>query len=248
MHIGTWFFRPGWMPTITTVVLFPLLILLGNWQLDRADQKVALYELYQNRGLLDQVNINQSPLFLNNHNELLWRKARVTGQYVEDKMFLLDNQVVNGVVGYFVYSPIKLEQGTKRLLVNRGWVPAGSYRNDVPVIEISSGNVTINGVIKDPPLTGIVLSDNIVEDMGNRIVRLQNIDIDNIGKLLGTPVYPFVMRLEPSSATGFVRNWPQPGSGSERHHGYAFQWFTMAAILLIIFIVLNSKRHRTDER
>ena len=155
--------------------------------------------------------------------------------------------MVNGEVGYFVFSPIKLEQTTKWLLVNRGWVPAGPYRNKVPVIDISSGNVTINGVIKDPPGTGIVFSDTIVEDMGNRFVRLQNIDIDNIGTLLGAPVYSFVMRLEPSSATGFVRKWPQPGSGSERHHGYAFQWFSMAAILLIIFVVLNSKRHRTNE-
>ena len=180
MQIGRWLFSPGWQPALATAALFPLLVSLGNWQLDRADQKESLYELNMNRGLLDQVDINKEPSALTSQQDLLWRKVRVTGKYDEENIFLLDNQVVNNVAGYFVFTPIKIEQATKLLLVNRGWVPAGPYRKDIPVIDTSSGNVTINGVIKDPPVTGVVFSDTITEDMGNGYIRLQNINIDKL--------------------------------------------------------------------
>ena len=247
MQIDIGSFWPRWIPTLATVILFPLLLLLGFWQLERADQKEVLYKTYQQRSLLDLVDINQEQSYLSNRGDLLWRKARVTGQYVDDKILLLDNQINDGAAGYFVFSPIRIEQTAKRLLVNRGWVPADPYRNIVPDIDVSPGLVTVNGIFKDPPVTGVVFSDSIVEDMGNRVIRLQDIDIDELSKVLGMSLYPFVLRLESSSATGFIRDWPQPGSGKDRHIGYAFQWFAMAAILLIIFVITNNKRYKTND-
>ncbi|HEY9031818.1 MAG TPA: SURF1 family cytochrome oxidase biogenesis protein, partial [Kangiella sp.] len=45
----------------------------------------------------------------------------------------------------------------------------------------------------------------------------------------------------------FVRQWELVASPPEKHIAYAVQWFGMALVLIILFIVLNLKRERQDE-
>ena len=42
-------------------------------------------------------------------------------------------------------------------------------------------------------------------------------------------------------------NWRPAASGPEKHYGYAFQWFAMAAALTAIFVVVNLSRSESDE-
>ena len=43
---------------------------------------------------------------------------------------------------------------------------------------------------------------------------------------------------------GFERVWrPVRGIGPQRHRGYAFQWFSLALALLVIYVVVNTRRH-----
>jgi surfeit locus 1 family protein len=55
---------------------------------------------------------------------------------------------------------------------------------------------------------------------------------------------PYVVRLEPPAPPGWVRDWPAIGSRAAKNMGYAFQWFAMAATVVIIYLILNVKRRR----
>lgn len=47
---------------------------------------------------------------------------------------------------------------------------------------------------------------------------------------------------------GLVRQWDRPDSGSAKNMGYAIQWFSLAATAIIIFLVLNVKRKRSESK
>ena len=63
-----------------------------------------------------------------------------------------------------------------------------------------------------------------------------------IRQFLLKSVYPFIIRLSPQAEYGFVRDWPVVAMSVERHFGYALQWFAIALVIIILFIVLNVKK------
>ena len=52
-------FRFNWKMTLFTVALLPLLISLGQWQLDREQEKKAAQLLYENRMQETPVNLDE---------------------------------------------------------------------------------------------------------------------------------------------------------------------------------------------
>ena len=41
---------------------------------------------------------------------------------------------------------------------------------------------------------------------------------------------------------GLVRDWPAPDLGIHKHYGYAFQWFALAATLLVFYLVTHVRK------
>jgi surfeit locus 1 family protein len=242
MRIAAWEFSPGLWPTLATLLVLPLFLYLGSWQLDRAEQKRILYGEFEVRQAASEVNLNKEQALRNNFDELHWRKVVIEGVFSRDTNVLLDNQVQGGVAGYFVYTPFKLKQQDVWVLVNRGWVPAGVSRENPPEIAAEEEALQIIGSVKSPPKTGILLAENIAEQLGGGMLRVQKLELAGIEEALGLELLPYVVRLSPESTTGFARAWKAPGSGEEKHLGYAFQWFAMATAIFVIYMVLNIKR------
>jgi surfeit locus 1 family protein len=240
-----WTFNPGLIPTLATLTIFPLLLTLGFWQLDRAEQKQAIFDDYikTSSRVPSDINevINQGP----SDENIVWRHGVLAGSYVDTKVLLLDNQVLSGTAGYHVYQPFQASGTDQWILINRGWVGAGSYRDTVPEFAGTEGPFDLTGVITAfPSAPGIVLDDHAMgrEEMTPQVVRLQMITRQTAEQILGHTLFPYVFRLGADSPSGLVREWPQPGSGKERHLGYAFQWFSLAVVLLVIYISLNLRR------
>jgi surfeit locus 1 family protein len=242
MQTARWTFQPGTAPTIAALILFPLLLLLGFWQLDRADQKERLFEAYVQRATLGPVDLNREESFRESGDEMLWRRCIVKGHYTGDRVFLLDNQVLNGLAGYFVFNPFEIEGSDIWVMVNRGWVSAGGYRDRAPAIMTSQEQVVITGLAYLPSSIPMPANGNNVERMVQGVTRMQEMDTEVMEGLLGHKLLPYVIRLDPASPTGYARVWPEPESGMERHMGYAFQWFALAATLLIIYVSVNLRR------
>ncbi len=241
MQTGNKQFSPGLWPTVATLCVLPLLLYLGFWQLERAEQKSAALQHKLQRS-------NEAPLLSLEANtgidSLLWRKARLSGVFDQAHIFLLDNQVVNGQAGYFVYTPFELANHNT-VLVNRGWIKAEADRSSVPMLRTPPGRSVVSGLIKAPPATGILLAENTDEALAVGLYRLQHIDPAEMNEKYQLTLLPYVVRLDAESKAGYVRKWRQADSGEAKHLGYAFQWFAMAGALLIIFLLVNLKK-KTD--
>ena len=242
MQIGQWQFRPGAIPTIATILILPLLISLGVWQLDRAEQKRSMYQVFLSHQKEPPINLNSEHAHRNDKTVMMWRHVNVAGEFVSDVNILLDNQILNGQAGYFIYTPFKLLDEDITVLVNRGWVASSGNRANIPAIDTPVSIVELSAVVKDVPKTGILLQEVGVEKVKQGIYRVQKINLDEISQLFGHELLPYIIRLEPESDHGFVRKWELPGSDEKKHLGYAFQWFALAITLVIIFIVVNTRK------
>src|SRR4030065_407363 len=143
-HAGLW-------PTLATLALLPLMIGLGMWQLDRAGQKQRLQAEYHRR--------HQDPakrlLSVLEHPEALrFRRVIARGRYEPEYQILIDNRVHQGQAGYHVLTPLRLGDGSVRVLVNRGWVPLGKDRARLPVFETPREPVEVTGLAGVPPAPG----------------------------------------------------------------------------------------------
>ena len=58
---------------------------------------------------------------------------------------------------------------------------------------------------------------------------------------------PLVLELDPAGGGGFVRAWPAyEDSWIQRHHGYALQWFSLALVLLVVYLLSQRSRRPGD--
>jgi cytochrome oxidase assembly protein ShyY1 len=59
-------------------------------------------------------------------------------------------------------------------------------------------------------------------------------------------IQPFLIQQENEGAPddGLIREWAPPDLGVERHYGYAFQWFALSALILILYLITHVRRNR----
>ncbi len=77
---------------------------------------------------------------------------------------------------------------------------------------------------------------------------VQWLDIEEIKELLGEDVYPYILQLDADQAYGFVREWKILNTLPEKSTSYAVQWFSLAAVLVLIFIVVNTRKIENAKR
>lgn len=240
--IGKRCFCPKLLTSLITLCFLYLFVSLGFWQLDRAEYKRNLYSDFKNRQAAAAINLDQQNNEKQNIEELIWRHVSATGEFLEQFHILLDNQVVDTQAGYFVYTPFRIAKSNNYVLVNQGWLLADPDRTLLPKLNPSKGQVEIKGVIKEAPKTGLLLKKLPPEKVNQTNYRVQRIDIEELKALTKLNLVPYIIRLEPDSDHGYTRKWRLPGSGESMHNGYAFQWFTFASVLLIIYLLLNVKK------
>ena len=235
--------RPQLLPTLAALAALLLFTRLGFWQLDRAEEKQALQTAYQDQIRAAPVNLGQAVTVREQAQRMHWRRCILNGNYDPHRIFLLDNQVYRGAVGYQVFSRFMLQDGAS-VLVDRGWTAAPATRSEAPQISAVDGTLTLTGIAKPVPVTGIELAPDIPEHMGGNLFRAQRIDLPQFAAQTGRPLLPYVVRLDPDAPGALVWNGSEPGFNRERHLGYAFQWFALATTVLVIYLVLNVKKRR----
>lgn len=239
VSLGRYRLQAGLWPTLATVALLPLLVSLGNWQLERAEQKQRLQAEFDR---LQEQPAKRLRSVLEPAESLHFHRITMRGRYEADQQFLLDNRVHRGQAGYHVFTPLRIEEGTVRVLVNRGWVAVGPDRNRLPPVEPPPGWVEITGVATVPQAQGFRLGS--VTTAGR---VWQYLDLAEFQRSVNYPVQPFVVLPDPDSAPdGLVRHWTRLDSGVRTHQGYAFQWFSLAVALAAIYILVNTRRREHD--
>jgi len=236
-------FRPTLISSVAVVILLPLLLYLGYWQLQRAEEKRQLQTEYDVRARNTLVKVEPR---LQRADELQFYKVVARGSYEPDRQVLLDNRVQQGQVGYQVITPLRLENSDVRILVNRGWIPLGADRAHLPAIDTPKGSQEITGLATLPAEKFFTLGQP--EKTGQHWQTVwQNLDMSRYRAAVPYPVQPVIILLDPeSTAGGFVREWGRLDTGIAVHQGYAFQWFMLAATLIVIYVFSGLRAGRAD--
>jgi surfeit locus 1 family protein len=246
VRVGDFNFSPGWVPTLATLVLLPILILLGVWQLGRAAEKQSMRADFERRITAAPVALDpanwRSTTRAKDSRRLGYTRVVFSGFFSGERQYLLDNRVHNGVAGFEVLTPFDLEDGDLQVLINRGWIPLPDRRDRLPELSTPRGRVKIGGMIdlerEALPLLG---ASGYEQTDWPKIV--QRVELEQMASQLGSPLVPIVVLLDKEVPGGFVREWKAHyGFPPSRHHGYALQWFSLAVALLVLYVVVNLER------
>lgn len=228
------------VPFILYLCLMLLLTGLGVWQLNRAGEKRLLLELQAMRRSSPIISLtadNRDTIEV-----LLYQKAKAAGRYDDSHQFLLDNQIVDGKAGYYVFTPLLLEGTDTAVLVNRGWIPLGKARAELPDLTVGQDSRMITGRINRFPRPGIVLEGAEIPSQGWPAV-IQVVDSELLTKKLGYRLFNFQLELDKDLSGGFKREWREHTvMPPEKHVAYAVQWFLLALTLTVLFFKYGFER------
>ena len=232
--LGTWL---AWAGGLSVVAV---LVALGFWQLERAEEKKRLTQLLESRRRQEPIRLDGKS---GDRENLRYHRVLVSGVYDFDHQFLLDNQVVNGQVGAFVLTPLKIDGSPHAVLVNRGWIPMVNRLVVNSDLSIPHPRVRITGIVNRFPGVGYKLDGAEVPSEGWPGL-IQLVDAEYLSRVLGYPLLPFQVLLDPDLHPGFSREWNLTVSiGPEKHIAYAVQWFALAAVFIGMLLWRTGRQH-----
>lgn len=225
-------------PTLAAAAGIALSLALGDWQLERGHEKSALAERTK---AAHRDALIAMPAVEIRAEDVQWRRVEARGRFEPKYAVLIDNRVLHGAAGYHVVMPLKLEAGERYVLVNRGWVAGTHARSQLPQIATPSGTVTVVGLATVPGERYFELSTRVAE--GN---VWQNLTLERYRVTIPIAIQPVVIQQENDLGDGLQREWAQRELGANTHYGYAFQWFALAAAILIFYLVTHVEK-RTQQ-
>ncbi|WP_165985414.1 SURF1 family protein [Streptomyces sp. YIM 98790] len=233
--------------TLVALLLIPLMVLAGFWQMGRHEQRVA-------RNDLIAANLSAEPVEM---AELTapgrgpdaadrYRPVTVTGRYDRDHEVVVRHRKGPGAggsggIGYFVVTPLLQADGTA-VLVNRGWVPAGDDPARLPEVPAPpAGEVTVTGRLMADETTG---SRGVQERSGLPEGMVMLISSHQRAAEMGVPVLGGHLELTATDPAP-PEDVPQPAlldapdhSGIGAHFAYALQWWFFAAMVPVGWFLL----------
>ena len=197
-------------------------VALGNWQSGRADEKRAA----------------QASL----------KRVAVSGEFLPQYTVLLDLRVHRGRPGYHVAQALRISNGTEHVTVLRGWIEADARRERLPKIVTPAGPQRVEGL-------ALGKLPQYLEQPGRAECRpgaapcvWQNLRVDAFAAWSGLALQPIVVEQTNDLADGLVRDWARPEATFHKNEMYALQWYSLAALCVILFLVLSFRRAEIPSR
>ena len=217
------------MITIAALIGIVVTLALGRWQLSRAAQKESLHSAIiaqSQRTALDTAAL----LKIANPTESVHRPVTLRGTWVASKTVFLDNRQMNARPGFYVVTPMLLENASAAILVQRGWIGRNfEDRERLPAVPTSSDIVEIQGRIAPPPSKLFELGDTRAG-----LIR-QNLDTELFKVETGLPLLPFSVLQTGAASDGLLRDWPVAAATAGKNYGYAFQWFGLSLLITLLY-------------
>ena len=221
-------------PTLAAVTGIALAVALGNWQLGRGREKAAFAQRIEaaNRDAVIELTRREVKA-----DDVAWRRVEVSGRFAPQYAVLIDNRILHGAVGYYVVMPLQIADSDRYVLVNRGWVAGTISRATLPQVTTPPDAVRIAGLATLPSRRYLELSTKVAD--GN---VWQNLTLERYRAAVPIKIQPVVIQQENDIGDGLKREWSAPDLGIDKHYGYAFQWFTLAAAILIFYLVHHVRK------
>jgi len=234
MNLGQVFSRHWWKTTVLVLVAVAVMVRLGIWQLDRLQQRRAFNTRVE-------AQLSATPLDLSGEYlesdlySMEYRSAFVMGEFDHERQVVLRNQDWQGRLGVHLLTPLLIEDTDAALLVDRGWIPYEDFTEGKLGTYDVEGSTQVEGILRrsqsKPAIGGRA---DQVPGPGEAPLQAWNwININDISKQLPYPLLPAYIAQVPTSAEQSLpyRSDLDLDLTEGSHLGYAFQWFTFAAIL-----------------
>ncbi len=226
--------RPSFWPTLLTVSMLVVLVGLGTWQLQRLEWKTQLIAERDAGLAAAAVPLPADDAAL---AALEFRKVTASGRFLHDRELYVGSRTNRGKAGYHVLTPLQIGDGTV-LLVNRGWVPLDrrdpESRRDGQV----PGPVTVIGILRVNAHAGWLTPENQPADN-----LWFSYDLPAMVEATGLPLRPAILEADADEIPGGL-----PVGGQfraeipNRHLEYALTWYSLAVVLVVIYIVYHRRR------
>lgn len=231
-------FRPALWPTLFTVPVLAVSLALGWWQLERREWKHDLLSKLEARLSAEPVTVEPA-VALPAHAE--FRRITLTGRFLHDAELHYPGRTLDGRVGFEIMTPLVLEDGGHVALVDRGWVPQEGGKPAMASSGRPEGTVAVEGAVRLPPEPGWFTPENAVDRN-----QWYSVDLAAAARAAGVEperMLPFYVVAAPTEAEGRL-----PVARGTRidlpdnHLGYAITWFSLAAVLLAIYVLYHVRR------
>jgi surfeit locus 1 family protein len=233
VRVGAFRFAPRLVPTLAAAVMLALLLSLGRWQVQRAHEKETRQALFDRRMAEPAFRLAGA---LPDPQTLLFRRVLAEGHYIAQGQVFIDNRQHLGRPGFHVVTPLKLDGSAATVLVNRGWVARTAAYPKPPEVPVPEGVASVSGVAATPPARVLELSKQTIAG-----TVWQNLSIAKYRERARIDVLPYVV-LASVPAPGLAAVEEKPDAGVAKHVEYALTWFSLAALVAVLWIALNVKR------
>ncbi|MFN3578870.1 MAG: SURF1 family protein [Pseudomonas sp.] len=223
-------FAPGWPLWLFVLAFMPILLSLGYWQLQRADEKQMLQaQMDTNRSALAQ-----NLLELDQLEDRAWRPLQLQGEFDPEHIWLLDNRTRDGKAGVEVLQLFRDQLSAQPIVINRGWV-AWPARRQLPSIDTPKGILQLDAEAVPQAEQGFTLGQQADATGWPRLIT--QVDLQRFAEEAAEPnLLSWSARLKIGSPAALTLSWPPLPTTASKHTAYAVQWFALALALLALFI------------
>jgi surfeit locus 1 family protein len=231
-------FRP--LPFLTAATVFALVVLvgLGVWQLQRRAEKHALLDQIQSRGEMAPAPVE---ILFTTGDYAAHRQATARGVFdhaAEIYVFAPRTDAGPTVPGYKVITPFYLDSGGE-ILVDRGWVPKERKSPETRSKGQPDGEVEITGALRPSARPSQFTP---APDLAARVVYQR--DSAAIASAFGLSLKSALI----FEAAERVEEGPEPLPANlnipDNHLNYALTWFSLALILVAVYLRFHHMRGR----
>ncbi|HEX5612015.1 MAG TPA: SURF1 family protein [Burkholderiales bacterium] len=222
MKLAGYAFRPRWWGLALALAGCAAGVALGNWQWQRAEERrEALAAL---------------------------KPIEARGSFVPQYTVLLDFRVHRGRPGYHVVQPLRKSDG-RHVLVVRGWIAADPRRERLPDIRTPAGEQRIAGIARErlPQYLSAAAPPSDCRP-GPRPCVWQNLTLEAFAAWSGLALERLLIEQSNDSPDGLARDWEHPEAAFRKNEMYALQWYSLAALSVVLFLVLSIRREKHPSR
>ncbi|MER6824741.1 SURF1 family protein [Streptosporangium sp. NPDC000563] len=232
---------PRWLALHVVVLLvIPAFVLLGQWQFGRFEERST--SSHQITGNLAAAPVAAEELTSPGgtvSTQDKYRTVLTKGTYDAGAQLLVRRRVQDKAVGFYVLTPLVTADGTG-VLVNRGWVRAGSTADALPEVPApSSGEVTVTGRLRP---TETEETSGIRDRAGLPAGQVLLINTEAIGRGLPYRLLGGYVDLIEQSPAAAVAPAPVPapdvGEGGGLNLAYGVQWWLFIGVAIGGWVLL----------
>lgn len=228
-------FRPGWPLTLTTIVAFAILMVLGTWQVQRLEWKLDLISRTEAGLAADPVPLPAEPAAM---QSLDLRPVTATGAFLHDRAFAYGTSQRGGQPGARLMMPLERGEGAP-VLVDMGWIPepveaALAEPRDLAPVEVT-GILRTDHLASRPPFR----PENQPAER-----RWYWLDTAALATALDLPALaPVTLVRSPTTAETTPPIADKPVLALTNNHlGYAITWYGLGAALVAVYVAFGFAR------